>query len=133
MIRHPKFKKWETNLKSVIDTLDDILEDKYGKEFQLHPARAARGKTSNKAQDGLFNIVANYSLGIGSKYGKGYIVDVHMSTFDEIPSEIQQEIDDIILNTLREKLPKLFPGKNLKVTKDASVIKIYGDLDLGTV
>ena len=132
-MRHPKFIKWEKNLKRIIDNLDDILEDKYGDRFQLHPARSPRGKTSSKAQDGLFDIVANYSLGIGSKHGKGYIVDIHMSTLKHIPFEIRQEIDEIILITLREKLPECFPGKNLNVAKEANVIKIYGDLNLGTV
>ena len=132
-MRHPGLSKWEKKLKNLINDLDDFLEDNYGDKFQLHPARAKRGKTSNKARDGLFDIVANFSLGPGSKFGRGYVVDLHLSTLDEIPLEMIEEIKKVALKKLRERLPVHFPPKKLKVDLDGNVIKIHGDLGLGEV
>lgn len=131
MVRHPSLDIWEKKLKQVLDTIDEYLEDRYGKDYDLHPARPPRGRTSNKAHDGLFDIVAAFSLGAGSTYGKGYVVDVDMATLDHVPAEIQRDIEKIVLKRLRETLPKSFPGTNLKVDKDGNVIKIHGDLSLG--
>ena len=71
MVRHESLDIWEHKLKSIFDKIDDFLEEKYGKLYELHPRRAKVGKTSNKEHDGLFNIGASYSLGFGSKYGAG--------------------------------------------------------------
>jgi len=131
MIRHPSLVQWEKKLKDVLDALDDLLESKYGNQFRLHPARPKRGKTSNKAHDGLFDIVASFSMGTGSKHGKGYVVDVHMATLDRIPKNILTEIEDVTLQYLRKELPKYFPGKNLQINQDGHIIKIHGDLSLG--
>lgn len=128
---HPSLEIWEKKLKEVLDELDDFLEDNYGDRYRLHPARARRGKTSNKAQDGLFDIAALFSMGAGSDHGKGYVIDVHMVTLQHIPEEVRNEIEAVTLQKLQESLPKYFPGKNLKVDKDGNVIKIYGDLSLG--
>jgi len=132
-MHHPKLAIWERNLELVIAELDDLLEDTYGKHYQLHPARRTRGKTVNKAHDGLFNIAASFSMGYGSKYGKGYVIDIHMSTLENVPKEIKDEIDNKVVQFLGERLPQYFPGKNLQVNKDGTVIKIHGDLKLGSV
>lgn len=130
-MRHPNLEKWEENLKRILDELDDFLEDRYGGDYTLHPARAKRGKTSNKAHDGLFDIVASFTLGSGSKFGKGYAVDVDMVTLEHVPRDIQAEIEKVTLEKLRQSLPQYFPGTNLKVDKDGNIIKIHGDLSLG--
>lgn len=130
---HPALEKWESNLKAVVDELDVLLEDKFGSQYILHPARPVRGTTSNKSHDGLFDIVSSFTPGKGSQYGKGYIVDVHMSTLEHIPKKIQNRIYNISINFLREKLPEFFPGVKLEVHQDGSVIKIHGDLSLGEV
>ena len=132
-MKHPSLKKWEKNLKMLIDELDDFLEDKYGKKYRLHPARRKRGKTSNKSQDGLFNIVASFSLGAGSEFGRGYVVDVHLATLEEVPEKIIKEIEEVTLNKVREGLKVHFPNKKLKADMDGKVIKIFGDLSLGEV
>lgn len=131
MVQHHRLEVWEKKLKEVLDALDDLLEGKYGNQFRLHPARPEQGKTSNKAHDGLFDIVASFSMGTGSKHGKGYVVDVHMATLDHVPLHVQKEIEDISLQVLQKELPVYFPGKNLQINKDGHVIKIYGDLSLG--
>ena len=57
--------EWERKLKRVFDDIDDYLEEKYGHLYTLHPARAERGETSNKEQDGLFNVGATFSARAG--------------------------------------------------------------------
>ena len=130
-MRHPRLIKWEGKLKKILDELDVLLEDEYGAQYQLHPARAKRGQTSNKARDGLFDITAGFSAGYGSEYGRGYIVNIHLSTLENVPEKIKHEIEMIVLEKLKKKLPQHFPGKNLQVNKDNNVIKIHGDLSLG--
>jgi hypothetical protein len=117
----------------LMNDLDDFLEDNYGNAYKLHPVRQKRGKTSNKAQDGLFNIVANFSLGVGTEFGRGYVVDIHLSTLDNIPEDKIKEIKAKALQRLHEKLPTFFPGKNLHVDQDKNLIKIFGDLSFGEV
>ena len=132
-MRHPSVRKWDKKLKMLMNDLDDFFEDNYGKTYKLHPIRPKRGKTSNKAQDGLFNIVANFSLGIGSEFGRGYVVDIHLSTLDKIQEERINEIQTKALQRLEETLPVFFPGKKLHVDLDKNLIKIHGDLSLGDV
>lgn len=131
-MNHPSLAKWENRLRQALDELDDLLEDRYGLRHRLHPARAARGRTSSKSQDGLFSVNANFSLGIGSQHGDGYVLDIDMVTLERIPSELKQEIEDVVLAKLREELPEHFPGRDLRVDRDGHVIKIHGDLSLGT-
>lgn len=128
MIRHPDLHKWEEQLKGLLDSLDDVLEDRYGRKLPLHPSRNPRGSTSNKAHDGLFDITANFSLGIGSKIGRGYVIDIHLATLEKIPAELHREIHDTAITTLREKLPEFFPGAALNVAHDKEMLRIYGDL-----
>ena len=42
MLQHPNLEKWERRLKTVLDELNDFLEDEYGEEHKLHPRRAER-------------------------------------------------------------------------------------------
>ena len=112
-MQHPNLIQLEKVLKSIMDDLDDYLEDHYGHMYHLHPARPKRGMTSNKAHDGLFDISANFSLGIGSKLGKGYVVDIHISTLEKIPVEIENKILTVTITHLKKKLPEYFPDKKL--------------------
>jgi len=130
---HPSIKQWQKKLKNLMNELDDFLEDNYSNKFRLHPARQKRGKTSNKAQDGLFNIVANFSLGTGSDFGRGYIVDVHISTLENVSEKMITEIKMAALEKLRERISVHFPNKKLFVDLDGDLIKIHGNLNLGEV
>ncbi len=132
-MRHPKLIAWEKKLKSMFDEVDDYLEDKYGTLYPLHPNRASRGATSNKESDGLFNVGCAFSAGYGSKLGRGYVIEVHMSTLSNIPLEIKMKIENDTVVVVRNKLKKYFPDRELKVEKDGNIYKIYGDLSLGTV
>lgn len=132
-MRHTKMIAWERTMKAMFDEIDDILEDKYGSEFPLHPNRSKRGKTANKEMDGLFNIGADFTAGYGSRFGRGYVIQVRMSTLEHIPAEIRKSIEADVESLVREKLPIFFPGRNLVLEKDGHLLKIIGDLSLGSV
>ncbi|MCK5098770.1 MAG: hypothetical protein KAR45_11745, partial [Desulfobacteraceae bacterium] len=125
-MRHPNLIKWEKDLKKVFDRVDDFLEDKYGKMYPLHPSRAVRGKTSNKEMDGLFNVGAAFSAGFGSKYGRGYVIEVLMVTLDHIPDEIKKYVVDDAIEEVKTGLSIQFPDRKLYVDKDGNVFKIHG-------
>ena len=130
-MHHPKLIKWEKRLKTIFDKIDDFLEDKYGKQYTLHPARPQRGSTANKEQDGLFNVGASFSAGFGSEYGAGYVVEIRMATLEQVPMDVRQQIEQDVIKILDKELNQKFPKKILDVKKDGNVYKIYGDLSLG--
>lgn len=132
-MRHPKLVAWEKKLKQILDKIDIYLEDTYGRKYILHPSRSKRGTTSNKSHDGLFSIGASFTAGYGSEYGRGYVVDVDMVTLENVPESVRKRIDEDVIKMLKRELPTAFPGKNLKIHKDGNVIKIHGDLSLGTL
>ena len=129
-MRHPKAEEWETRLRQVFDEIDDYLEHKYGRKLPLHPARPARGATSSKSQDGLFNLGASFTPGFGSEHGPGYAVEVRMVTLSRVPLYLRNAIEQEVVERLRQELPKHFPGRDLAVERDGPVYKIYGDLGL---
>lgn len=131
-MRHHAAIKWEDQLDKAMRELDQFLEEKYQGQYILHPARPKRGDTINPSQDGLFNVAANFSLGLGSEIGKGYVVDIKLVTLQKVPDDVRDEIEDIALQKLKELLPKYFDTR-LDISKDGTVLKIYGDLSLGKV
>lgn len=124
----PKIERWEKKLKNIFDEIDDYLEDTYGTEYELHPARADRGTTSSKGQDGLFNIGAKFSAGFGSHFGKGYVVDIEMVTLEHVPRKIRENIEKDVLEKLKSKVTLHFPDRQIRIDFDTNVIKIHGDL-----
>jgi hypothetical protein len=133
MIEHPTLILWENKLKSILDDLDEVLEDQYGHRYRLHPARPGRGKTSSKSHDGLFDISANFTLGIGSGHGKGYVIDIRMVTLEKVPDEIEDQIEDLAIRHIQKKLKSVYPDRTLTVSRDGHIIKLHGDLSLGEV
>ncbi|HKL20258.1 MAG TPA: hypothetical protein VJ904_00545 [Tichowtungia sp.] len=129
-MRHHKAMQWEKKLKSVFDEIDRELEDQYGDRWPLHPSRPEEGSTSNPEHDGLFNVGAAFSSGIGSRHGPGYTVEIRISTLKNIPADIRAQIKQQVFQTLEKKLPAAFPGKDLDVSDDNGVIRIHGDLSL---
>ncbi len=132
-MRHTKLIRWEHKMKAMFDEIDDWLEDQYGGNYPLHPNRARRGKTANKEMDGLFNIGADFTPGYGSRLGRGYIVRVRMSTLEHIPADVRESIKIDVEHMVREKLPIVFPGRDLRLERDGSLLKIIGDFSLGSV
>ena len=130
-MRHPNLIKWEKKLKSVLDEIDILLEERYGNKYDLHPARRKHGSTSNRSHDGLFDIRGDFTLGLGSNKGRGYVVDIDLKTLEKIPNAVIEQIENDTIKELKNRLSKAFPGKELTVEKDGNVIKIVGDLSLG--
>lgn len=132
-MRHPELLKWENQIKAMFDSIDDWLEDKYGREYPLHPNRPKRGTTANKEMDGLFNIGADFTAGYGSQLGRGYLVRIRMSTLDHIPDTVKECIEKDTEELVRMKLPVTFPDRALRLERDGALLKIIGDFRLGPV
>ncbi len=128
----PESIEWDRKLKSLFDEVDDYLEDLFGSLYPLHPNRMKRGETANKEMDGLINIGASFSPGYGTEYGRGYVIDLHLSTLFKVDNVVKKNIEDCAIDKIKELLPKYFTNRILEVKKDGSVYKIVGDLSLNT-
>ncbi|HMP73080.1 MAG TPA: hypothetical protein PKE55_07435 [Kiritimatiellia bacterium] len=128
--RDPRVLAWEKQLQHVFDEIDHIMEDRYGDRYPLHPNRPPRGATSNPSADGLFDLGAAFTAGFGSIHGRGYVVQIRLSTLARIPAEVIEQIEQEILELLREKLPKAFPCRSLSIERDGHSFKIVGDLSI---
>jgi hypothetical protein len=130
---HPKMVQFKTRLDSMFDEVDRYIEDKYGDLYPLHPNRPAQGETANPQADGLFNIGADFTPGFGSRYGRGYIVDIAMVTLSGVDDEARRVITDEVVGKLRELLPRYFPERILEIYAEGDHFKICGDFSLGYV
>ena len=130
---HPKMAEFDERLKKMFDEVDHYIEDLYGHKYNLHPARPGRGETSNPEADGLFNIGANFTPGYGSEHGRGYLIDVAMSTLEKVADGIRREIYEATAQKVKELLPLHFPERELIVRRDRNHFKIQGDFSLGNV
>lgn len=130
-MRHPLEIEWDRRLKKMFDEIDDQLEDKYSSRYNLHPNRPLRGQTSNREMDGLFNVGADFTTGYGSNLGRGYVVQVRMSTLDHVPSDMREKINEDVERLVEEKLPINFPERKLHLERDGNLMKIIGDFSLG--
>ncbi len=128
MVYSQKIREFDDKLKKIFDIIDDYLENNYGNRYRLHPNRPERGKTANKASDGLFNVGASFSAGYGSVHGRGYVVDVDLVTLDYVPEEVFRRIEGEVGDLLREIITEVFPEQDIHVSRDGNVLKIYGDL-----
>ena len=128
-----KLERWEARLKQVFDEINDELEAEYGHRAARHPNRPPHGATSNREDDGLFDLGAAFTVGLGSQHGPGYVVQARIATLDSIPAEKQEQFEAEVVRRLKEKLPAAFPGVALHVDRDGPVYKIHGDLSLGSL
>ncbi|HPJ57582.1 MAG TPA: hypothetical protein PLK81_08070 [Kiritimatiellia bacterium] len=127
-----KLERWEARLKKVFDEIDSELEAEGAcKKFKRHPNRPPAGTTSNREDDGLFDLGAAFSVGIGSRHGPGYVLQARIATLDPVSPDAQKKLEDEVARRLRRKLPEAFPGVRLHVNRDGRVYKIHGDLSLG--
>jgi hypothetical protein len=128
-----KLERWEHRLKQVFDEIDTELEAEGAcGAYTRHPARPPAGATSNREDDGLFDLGAAFTVGIGSAHGPGYVVQARIATLAHIPAETQNKLEAEVVRRLKEKLPRAFPDVRLHVNLDGHVYKIHGDLSLGT-
>jgi len=130
---HPKTIEFDDRMKKLFDEVDNFIEDLYGGRYNLHPTRPARGQTSNPEADGLFNIGANFTPGFGSNLGRGYSIDVSISTLEKVDEDLRREIYEAAAEKVKELLPVHFPERELDVKRDGNHFKIQGDFSLGDV
>ncbi len=128
--RDPRVTAWEKKLEEVFNDIDNIMEERYGGKYPLHPSRPERGATSRPSADGLFDLGAAFSAGFGSIHGRGYAISMRLSTLARVPPEVMEKIEQEVLELLEERLPKAFPCRDLRIERDGHSFKIVGDLSV---
>lgn len=123
----------ERQLSIMCQNLDNHLEDMYGTKFRLHPNRMERGSGSNPSFDGLFSTSCAFTLGYGSRTGRGYLVNVDIRTLDWVSMTDKAQILDEAYDYLVRNIDRDVPGRKLGVVKENNLIKIVGDFSLGEV
>ena len=129
-MRNERVEAFESTLLEILKTIDHQLECDHGASLQRHPARPVNGATANPQYDGLFSVVANFTAGIGSKYGAGYTLDLRISTLNSVENTFREKCERQMVETLCAKLPSVFPHRQLRVERDLHGWKLFGDLSL---
>ena len=130
---HPKQEELEERMSLLCQELDNHLEDIYGERYAVHPNRLKRGQGANPSYDGLFSTSMAFTLGYGSRYGRGYVVNVEVRTLDKVSQYDTIHITSTAFAFLKSKLKEYSPDHNLDVVQDGNVMKIIGDFSLGEV
>ena len=128
---HPKQIALEDKLHKMCLEVDNYLEDKFGTMFPLHPNRSKRGETASANYDGLFSTGVQFSSGYGSTLGRGYLLDIDISTLSWIKKEDRTLIEEEAITFIKTLLPVYFPDRKLEIKRDGNLIKIVGDFSLG--
>jgi hypothetical protein len=128
---HPKLRAFTESLEELFRQVDEELEDRYGGRFSLHPNRPRRGETANPEMDGLFEVAPDFTPGLGSEKGRGYLVSLRVATLEKVPSEDFEALMTRAAELVRDRLPRFFPGRSLEVIRDGPRFKITGDFSLG--
>jgi hypothetical protein len=131
MYIHPKLVQFTNELEALFKEVDEVLETHWGDSFPLHPNRPKRGITSNPEMDGLFEIAPDFTVGLNSQKGRGYIVSLRVATLEKVPREVYENFMAESAALITERLPMYFPGRKLEVVRDGKVFKIIGDFSLG--
>jgi hypothetical protein len=131
MYTHPKMAAFTRTLEALFREVDAFLEDNWGASFSLHPNRPRRGETSNPEMDGLYNIGPDFTVGLGSEQGRGYLISLKAATLDEVNPEQFEFLMAQAAALIEKKLPEYFPGRDLSVVRDGKRFKIIGDFSLG--
>ncbi|MDR2617931.1 MAG: hypothetical protein LBC62_03575 [Treponema sp.] len=131
MYNHPKLTAFTDALDALFQEVDEILEDEWGGSFALHPNRPGRGTTGNPEMDGLFEIIPDFTPGIGSEKGRGYLISFRAATLEKVPPEQTEFLMAETAALIRSRLPVYFPGRSLEVVRDGRKFKIIGDFSLG--
>ncbi len=130
---HPKQAELDKTLRKMLDELDEYLEVKYGDKYILHPNRLPKGGAASPLYDGLFSTSTKFSMGYGTKTGRGYDVVIDISTLEYVKNEFRSKLEDDAAEKLRSLLPIYFPNRELSVLKEHNYYKLVGDFSLGSV
>jgi hypothetical protein len=128
---HPKLRAFTESLEELFRQVDEELENRYGGRFSLHPNRPRQGETANPEMDGLFEVAPDFTPGLGSEKGRGYLVSLRVATLEKVPPEEFEALMTRAAELVRERLPRFFPGRPLEVVRDGPRFKITGDFSLG--
>jgi hypothetical protein len=120
--------EWEAALGRVLGKIDELLEERFGQQYELGRNRPARGTTANPRYDGIFAVEAKFSLGLARREGPGYLVDIRMATFSKVPAEEREKILALAGEELRRELRAAFPGRDLRIEEKGRHFLIHGDL-----
>ena len=123
----------EKKLSTLCQNLDNHLEDLYGDHYAIHPNRMKRGKGSNPSFDGLFSTSLAFTLGYGSKYGRGYVVNIDIRTLERVSQYDVVKIKGEAFSYISQNLKVVIPEHELDVVYDGDLMKIVGDFSLGDV
>ncbi len=124
---HPSRVALEQALQKIADSTDDALEDAFGERYNLHPNRLKRGKTQNKSNDGLFNAGFTFTPGYGSTYGRGYVLQFHISTLDRVPTEVFTLFEQFAAQHIQSILPQYFLTDAVELVREKTHYKLVGD------
>ena len=91
------------------------------------------GKAANPSFDGLFSTSLAFTLGYGSKFGRGYVVNVEIRTLDKVSQYEEADIRGAAFSFISQNLKKYLPDNDLQIVQDGNVMKIIGDFSLGEV
>ena len=130
---HPKQEELERRLDRLCMALDNYLEDQYSDIFTLHPNRPKRGAGANPSFDGVFATSVSFTLGYGSKYGRGYLIVIDVRTLQYVSSSQREEINNRAFLFIQKTLPVEFPERKLEIVRDGNLLKVIGDFSLGDV
>jgi len=123
-----RLERWERRLRRVLARVDAALEEAYGGLFHRRPNRPPAGSTSDPRYDGVFDVDAVFSLGIGLEGGPGYTVDLRVASFDRAPPETEERILQDVERMLEEELRREFPKSDLRVVRSGRTLRVVGDL-----
>jgi hypothetical protein len=130
---HPKLLAFTETLEALFREVDAELEDRYGGLFPLHPNRPRRGETFNPEMDGLFEVAPDFTAGLGSEKGRGYLVSLRVATLERVSAADFEALMGCAAELVRERLLRFFPERRLELVRDGPRFKITGDLSLGDV
>ncbi len=130
---HPKQEELEKKMSLLCQMLDNHLEDIYGDHYSLHPNRMKRGQGSNPSFDGLFSTSLAFTLGYGSKYGRGYVVNIEIRTLERVSQYEIAKINAEAFTFISQNLKEAIPEHELDIVHDGNLMKIVGDFSLGEV
>jgi hypothetical protein len=131
MYTHPKLIAFTQSLEALFHEVDEELEDRWGDAYTPHPNRPPRNSTANPEMDGLFEIAPDFTAGLGSEKGRGYLVSLRLATLDKVDPALFEALLEESAALVREKLPRYFPERRLEVVRDGKRFKITGDFSLG--
>jgi hypothetical protein len=98
--------------------------------YTRHLARPAHGVTANRRYDGPLHITTSFTVGFGSSHGPGYVLNCGFATLESVSADDRAMMEEAALAMIHERLPKAFPGRDVRIERDGEVWKITGDLSL---